>query len=80
MKSSAALLRLMLLAELGFYLLLGGLLHHYAQWRAGPLLLLILLLAFAGRALTIKFTYFYSVLYRSPVPPQLEVSYLRWVI
>jgi len=76
---AARLLRLLLLAELLLYVFLAGLLHHYARWSGWATLALALGLAFAGRALSVKLTYLYSVLYRSPVAPDNAVGYLRWV-
>jgi len=77
---AARLFRLMLLAELLLYVFLAALLHHYAGWSGWATLLLALGLAFAGRALSVKLTYLYSVLYRSPVAPGMDVGYLRRVI
>ena len=75
--SATSLLRRMLLAELLFYALVSLLLQRYAGWSPAATLWLALGLALAGRALCIKVTYVYAVLYRSP-PPQ-EIGYLRWL-
>ncbi len=76
---AARLLRMMLLGELLFYVLGAALLQRYAGWSLVQTLLAALGLGIAGRALSVKLTYLYSVIYRSPLAPELEVSYLRWV-
>jgi len=72
--------RRILLAELLLYVFLSGLLHHYARWSGWATLALALGLAIAGRALSVKVTYLYSILHRSPLAAEMEIGYLRWLL
>ena len=76
----ARLLRLMLLSEAMFYLVLATVLHRYADWSLAACAWLALGLACAGRALVIKVTYFYALQHRSNIAPELAVGYARWLI
>lgn len=77
--SAARLYRRMLLAELLLYVFLAALLQHYAHWSVGETVALALLLALAGRALTVNITYLYSIFYRSPLTDDNRVGTLRWL-